>query len=185
MNNTILEDSEGPNDVELSEETFGKNYGYGIGFSLGVLVLFSVMAYASYLCIQSRSRSRNNSNMPNNNNNSSSSSSSSHGRSTIVGDELVFVQQGIDEEILRNYPKLLYSQAKVHYYYHKEDDNNNNIDDDLIASGCSICLGDYKDNDMLRLLSNCGHIFHVKCIDPWLRLHPTCPICRNSPLPMK
>ncbi|WMV23372.1 hypothetical protein MTR67_016757 [Solanum verrucosum] len=156
-----MEDSEGPNDVELSEETFGKNYGYGIGFSLGVLILFSVMAYASYLCIQSRSRNN-------------SSSSSSHGSSTIVGDELVFVQQGIDEEILRNYPKLLYSQ-----------DNNNNIDDDIVASGCSICLGDYKDNDMLRLLSNCGHIFHVKCIDPWLRLHPTCPICRNSPLPMK
>lgn len=176
MNNTIVEDSEGPNDIELSEETYGKNYGYGIGFSLGVLILFSIMAYASYLCI--RSRSRNNSNMPNNN----SSSSSSHGSSTIVDNELVFVQQGIDEEILRNYPKLLYSQAKVHYYH------NNNIDDDddgVVALGCSICLSDYKDNDMLRLLSNCGHIFHVKCIDPWLRLHPTCPICRNSPLPMR
>ncbi|XP_055801518.1 putative RING-H2 finger protein ATL71 [Solanum dulcamara] len=181
MNNTIVEDRESPNDIELSEETFGKNYGYGIGFSLGVLMLFSIMAYASYLCIRSRSRWRNNSNVPNNNN---SSSSSSHGSSTIVDNEMVFVQQGIDEEILRNYPKLLYSQAKVHYY-HKEDNNINNIDDDIVASGCSICLGDYKDNDMLRLLSNCGHIFHVKCIDPWLRLHPTCPICRNSPLPMR
>ncbi|KAK4371347.1 hypothetical protein RND71_010822 [Anisodus tanguticus] len=167
MNNTIVEDSEGPNDIELSEETFGKNYGYGIGFSLGLLILFAVMAYASYLCI--RSRLNNNSNVSNN------SSSSSHGSSPIVDNELVFVQQGIDEEILRNYPKLLYSQAKVHY--HKED-----IDDD-IASGCSICLADYKDNDMLKLLSNCGHIFHVNCIDPWLRLHSTCPICRNSPLP--
>ncbi|XP_059309837.1 putative RING-H2 finger protein ATL71 [Lycium ferocissimum] len=167
MNNTIVEDREGPHDIELSEEAFGKNYAYGIGFSLGLLILFSVMAYASYLCIQSRSR--NNPNVPN------SSSSSSHGSSTIVDNELVLIQQGIDEEILRNYPKLLYSQAKVHY--HKED-----IDDD-IASGCSICLADYKDNDMLRILSNCGHIYHVNCIDPWLRLHPTCPICRNSPLP--
>ncbi|KAF3670974.1 putative dnaJ protein -like protein isoform 1 [Capsicum annuum] len=157
MNNTTVEDSESPNDIELSDDTFGKNYGYGIGFSLGILILLSVMAYASYLCI--RSRSRNNSNVPNN------PSSSSHDSSTLVD-----IQQGIDEEILRNYPKLLYSQAKVHY--HREDNN-----------GCSICLGDYKDNDMLRLLSNCGHIFHVKCIDPWLRLHPTCPICRNSPLP--
>ncbi|CAN4106923.1 unnamed protein product [Withania somnifera] len=167
MNNTIVEDSESRNDdIELSEETFGKNYGYGIGFSLGVLILFSVMAYASYLCIRSRSRSRNNSNVSNNP--QTSSSFSSHDSSNMA--------TSIDEEILRNYPKLLYSQAKVHY--HKEDKN---IDD--IGSGCSICLGDYKDNDMLRLLSNCGHIFHVKCIDPWLRLHPTCPICRNSPLP--
>ncbi|KAF3685340.1 putative dnaJ protein -like protein isoform 1 [Capsicum annuum] len=124
MNNTTVEDSESPNDIELSDDTFGKNYGYGIGFSLGILILLSVMAYASYLCI--RSRSRNNSNVPNN------PSSSSHDSSTLVD-----IQQGIDEEILRNYPKLLYSQAKVHY--HREDNN-----------GCSICLGDYKDNDMLR-----------------------------------
>ncbi|KAM3281159.1 putative RING-H2 finger protein ATL71 [Capsicum chacoense] len=175
MNNTTIEDGERPNDIELSDKTFAKNYGYGIGLALGILILFSVMAYLFI-----RSRSHNNSNVPNN------PSSSSHGNSnnmatSTIDNELVFVQQGIvDEEILRNYPKLLYSQAKVHY--HKED-NNNNIDDDDVASGCSICLGDYKDNDMLRLLSNCGHIFHVKCIDPWLRLHSTCPICRNSPIP--
>ncbi|MCD9639998.1 hypothetical protein HAX54_025009 [Datura stramonium] len=129
-NNTIVEDNESPPDIELSEETFGKNYGYGIGFSLGFLILFSIMAYASYLCI--RSRSRNNSNVPNN---SSSSSPHDDGSSTtIVDNELVYVQRGIDEEILRNYPKLLYSQVKVHC--HDKEDNN------IVCGGCSICLVD-------------------------------------------
>ncbi|KAJ6433075.1 hypothetical protein OIU84_020162 [Salix udensis] len=41
-------------------------------------------------------------------------------------------------------------------------------------------LGDYKDSDVLRLLPDCGHVFHLKCVDCWIRRHPTCPICRNS-----
>ncbi|KAJ0624340.1 putative transcription factor C2H2 family [Helianthus annuus] len=38
------------------------------------------------------------------------------------------------------------------------------------------CLADYKGKDLLRELPDCGHLFHVKCVDPWLRLNPTCPI---------
>ncbi|OIT20290.1 ring-h2 finger protein atl70 [Nicotiana attenuata] len=157
MNNTIVENSSEGSDEELSEETFGKNYGYGLGFFLGILILLVVIAYASYLCI--RTRSRNNSNVPNYN------QSSSHGSSMTT----ITVDNGLNEEILRNYPKLLYSEAKVHK-------------GEFDVSGCSICLADYKDSDLLMILPHCGHIFHVKCIDPWLRVHTTCPICRNSPL---
>ncbi|CAH2040846.1 unnamed protein product [Thlaspi arvense] len=54
---------------------------------------------------------------------------------------------------------------------------------DSTATCCSICLADYKGSDTLRLLPDCGHLFHLKCVDPWLRLHPTCPVCRTSPVP--
>ncbi|XP_019261485.1 PREDICTED: RING-H2 finger protein ATL70-like [Nicotiana attenuata] len=83
----------------------------------------------------------------------------------------VVVEVGLDEETLLSYPKLLYSEAKVN---HK----------DSTATCCSICLADYKNSDMLRLLPDCGHLFHLKCVDPWLRLNPTCPVCRTSPLPI-
>ncbi|MCO5602307.1 hypothetical protein L7F22_056436 [Adiantum nelumboides] len=43
---------------------------------------------------------------------------------------------------------------------------------------CAVCLGEYEDRDCLRILPQCGHTFHVRCIDAWLRQHPTCPVCR-------
>ena len=77
---------------------------------------------------------------------------------------------GIDEATLRQYPKLLYAEAKLHQ-------------GNSTSSCCSICLADYNDTDVLRLLPDCSHIFHLKCVDSWLHLHATCPVCRNSPLP--
>lgn len=42
---------------------------------------------------------------------------------------------------------------------------------------CTICLCEYQNNDLLRLLP-CSHEFHANCIDRWLKSHRTCPICR-------
>ncbi|XP_057426418.1 RING-H2 finger protein ATL70-like [Lotus japonicus] len=47
---------------------------------------------------------------------------------------------------------------------------------------CSICLMDYKESDLLRLLPGCGHFFHVMCVDPWLRMNLSCPVCRMTPI---
>ncbi|CAH8511413.1 unnamed protein product [Heterobilharzia americana] len=44
---------------------------------------------------------------------------------------------------------------------------------------CEICLSEYQNKDRLRHLP-CGHAFHVKCIDPWLKGSITCPKCRAS-----
>ncbi|XP_022139680.1 NEP1-interacting protein-like 2 [Momordica charantia] len=43
---------------------------------------------------------------------------------------------------------------------------------------CSICLEEFEDGEFGRRLPNCGHLFHVGCIDQWLYLHGSCPICR-------
>ncbi|KAL5213090.1 hypothetical protein ABZP36_023937 [Zizania latifolia] len=48
----------------------------------------------------------------------------------------------------------------------------------LGASDCSVCLGEFRDGELLRLLPKCGHAFHVPCIDTWLRAHVNCPLCR-------
>ncbi|CAL4970280.1 unnamed protein product [Urochloa decumbens] len=45
---------------------------------------------------------------------------------------------------------------------------------------CAICLAVVRDGETVRLLPSCGHLFHVECIDLWLRSHPTCPLCRRD-----
>ncbi|CAO2819620.1 unnamed protein product [Amaranthus hypochondriacus] len=48
------------------------------------------------------------------------------------------------------------------------------------SSDCSVCLGEFFDDDTLRLLPKCSHAFHVTCIDTWLRSHSNCPLCRAN-----
>ncbi|CAL9121865.1 unnamed protein product [Musa acuminata var. zebrina] len=43
---------------------------------------------------------------------------------------------------------------------------------------CAVCLSEFCDGELLRLLPKCGHAFHVSCIDTWLRSHVNCPLCR-------
>jgi hypothetical protein len=43
-----------------------------------------------------------------------------------------------------------------------------------------VCLGEFSDGELLRLLPKCGHAFHVPCIDTWLRAHVNCPLCRSD-----
>ncbi|KAL2526813.1 RING-H2 finger protein ATL73 [Abeliophyllum distichum] len=45
---------------------------------------------------------------------------------------------------------------------------------------CPICLGEFIDGEKVRVLPNCHHCFHVKCIDIWLASHSSCPTCRQS-----
>ncbi|GAB4853010.1 hypothetical protein Ancab_017199 [Ancistrocladus abbreviatus] len=46
-------------------------------------------------------------------------------------------------------------------------------------SECAICLSEFSDGDLMRLLPRCGHVFHVSCIDTWLGQHSSCPSCRE------
>jgi len=39
---------------------------------------------------------------------------------------------------------------------------------------CPVCLGDFKDNDVIGELP-CGHGFHHSCIEEWLQRRPQCP----------
>ncbi|KAL8130488.1 hypothetical protein V2J09_019643 [Rumex salicifolius] len=45
-------------------------------------------------------------------------------------------------------------------------------------SECVVCLGAFEQNETLRLMPRCGHVFHSGCVDVWLRSHATCPYCR-------
>ncbi|KAL3633447.1 hypothetical protein CASFOL_022209 [Castilleja foliolosa] len=42
---------------------------------------------------------------------------------------------------------------------------------------CCICLTKYVNNDELRELP-CSHFFHKECVDKWLKLNASCPLCK-------
>ncbi|KAM3298460.1 hypothetical protein ACQJBY_040092 [Aegilops geniculata] len=46
------------------------------------------------------------------------------------------------------------------------------------SSECAICLAEFMEGEGLRVLPQCGHGFHVACVDAWLRTCATCPSCR-------
>lgn len=48
---------------------------------------------------------------------------------------------------------------------------------DQTAMSCAICLCEYESDDLLRQMP-CRHLFHKECVDEWLKLKRTCPLCK-------
>ncbi|XP_062181253.1 E3 ubiquitin-protein ligase EL5-like [Phragmites australis] len=72
------------------------------------------------------------------------------------------------------------------FAYKREGVVGGGADDGGGATGwaqCVICLGMVQVGEMVRRLPACKHLFHVECIDMWLRSHSTCPICRAVVVP--
>lgn len=44
---------------------------------------------------------------------------------------------------------------------------------------CAVCLSEFEENEIVRLLPKCNHSFHIECIDMWFSSHATCPLCRS------
>lgn len=44
---------------------------------------------------------------------------------------------------------------------------------------CAICLSDFEDGEKVKEL-NCEHRFHIACIDDWLKIKGSCPLCREN-----
>jgi len=74
---------------------------------------------------------------------------------------------GLDADSINSIPTYLYSEVKEHRI-------------EKVELECAVCLCEFEDSDILRLLPGCCHVFHPQCIDPWLASHATCPICRQS-----
>jgi len=54
--------------------------------------------------------------------------------------------------------------------------------DDIILNNeypCIICQNNYTIGEYKRELI-CNHMFHKKCIDKWLKINISCPLCRKE-----
>ncbi|KAG2680290.1 hypothetical protein I3760_11G093000 [Carya illinoinensis] len=74
---------------------------------------------------------------------------------------------GLNPSLIASFPTFVYSSVKD---FRKEK----------YGLECAICLVEFEDDSLLRLLTVCYHVFHQECIDLWLESHKTCPVCRGN-----
>lgn len=52
-------------------------------------------------------------------------------------------------------------------------------DDDYLGDGCTICMMRLIDGERVGSLA-CKHVFHVRCLKPWLQRCNICPLCKQD-----
>ncbi|KAF8088327.1 hypothetical protein N665_0546s0053 [Sinapis alba] len=83
----------------------------------------------------------------------------------------VTVTAGLDESTIESYKKVELGESR----------RLPGVNDIV----CPICLTEYACKDTVRCIPECEHCFHIECIDAWLKLHGSCPLCRNAPSPAR
>lgn len=72
--------------------------------------------------------------------------------------------RGLKKKVVNSLPKFTYVDSSPVKW--------------VVSSECAICLSEFAAGDEVRVLPQCGHGFHVVCIDTWLGSHSSCPSCR-------
>ncbi|KAK6793380.1 hypothetical protein RDI58_006833 [Solanum bulbocastanum] len=72
--------------------------------------------------------------------------------------------KGLKKKVLKYLPKFKYDPSSGELPF---------------AAECAICLVEYVEGDEIRVLPNCGHRFHLQCVDTWLLTNSSCPSCRQ------
>ncbi|BAT11911.1 probable E3 ubiquitin-protein ligase ATL45 [Oryza sativa Japonica Group] len=47
-----------------------------------------------------------------------------------------------------------------------------------LVEDCPVCLEAFAGDDGVKVVPACGHVFHAACIDQWLAVRNSCPVCR-------
>lgn len=128
---------------------------YSIVLGIGIPILCCMIGIGCYLCSRVRAAGQRRRLI-----NAELSNSAIAPRQSIV-------LSGLDGPTIESFPKTLLGESKR---LPRPNDNT-----------CSICLGEYQAKETLRIIPECNHYFHADCIDEWLQMKASCPVCRNSP----
>ncbi|KAF7824771.1 putative RING-H2 finger protein ATL69 [Senna tora] len=135
----------------------GVGLGYGIAIAVSILVLVSTIMLASYACVRIKANGRR------------ISRRNTHINNNFDGGQPGVMVLGLEKPAIEAYPKIVLGESR------RLPRPNH--------GPCAICLSEYVENDTVRCVPDCNHCFHAACLDEWLRMSATCPLCRNSPAP--
>ncbi|KAF3339871.1 E3 ubiquitin-protein ligase ATL41-like protein [Carex littledalei] len=77
---------------------------------------------------------------------------------------------GLDRTAISSIPSFQYQKVEA------DSSENSTVD-------CAVCLSLLEEGDVVRMLPDCRHVFHVACIDKWLASSASCPVCRSEVSP--
>ncbi|OIT07421.1 PREDICTED: RING-H2 finger protein ATL20-like [Nicotiana attenuata] len=75
---------------------------------------------------------------------------------------------GLDEFTIQSYKKVVIGENRRLLPACKNE------------SSCPICLAEYLAGEIAKCMPECQHCFHLECVDKWLKINTTCPVCRKS-----
>ncbi|KAJ4849495.1 hypothetical protein Tsubulata_005807 [Turnera subulata] len=136
-----------------SKEGIPRSAKYGISLGVGIPGLLCIIGVGCYLCGRVKQYRRRPHQPPT--------------TEFAISVQPSIVSSGLDAPTIESYPK---TQLGDSGRLPKPNDNT-----------CPICLAEYQPKETLRTIPECSHYFHADCIDAWLRMNATCPLCRNSP----
>ena len=125
---------------------------HGLGIGVGIPATLFFLGLVCYICRRNRAHNWSPESVPDFN--------------SLVGPTSMVIS-GLDGPTIESYPKIILDES---CRLPQTDDNT-----------CSICLSEYRTKETLKMIPECQHCFHAECIDEWLRLKASCPVCRTSP----
>ncbi|KAF8410888.1 hypothetical protein HHK36_003425 [Tetracentron sinense] len=85
--------------------------------------------------------------------------------------------RGASDDQISRLPSWRYKEGDASLKLtHGTDCNSANGNENL---ECCICLAIYREKEDVRQLP-CSHMFHLKCVDQWLRIISCCPLCKQE-----
>ncbi|XP_041020774.1 E3 ubiquitin-protein ligase ATL31-like [Juglans microcarpa x Juglans regia] len=142
--------------ANTDQDTYGRYARFSPSMAIIVVVLVAALFFMGFFSIYIR--------------NCNSGQSGNSIRAGILSRRGATAARGLDAEVIETFPTLVYSVVK-------------GLKIGKGALECAVCLNEFAEDETLRLIPKCDHVFHPECIDAWLASHTTCPVCRANLVP--
>ncbi|XP_015880501.1 E3 ubiquitin-protein ligase At4g11680 [Ziziphus jujuba] len=87
------------------------------------------------------------------------------------------IDRGASDDQISQLPSWKYKAVDTKLDHGNDADcNSGPVNED---PECCICLAKYREKEEVRQLP-CCHMFHLKCVDQWLKIISCCPLCKQE-----
>ncbi|XP_073147379.1 RING-H2 finger protein ATL57-like [Henckelia pumila] len=152
---THRNDSSSSSSAAAAREPFSPTTPFDTSMALTILIILTALFFMGFFSVYIRRFSADS------NPSGAASSSSANARPAPPKRS-----SGLDPSAVNLLPLVAYDRAEKH----------------PMTEDCPICLTEFQEEERVKQIPYCGHVFHPTCVDTWLASHVTCPLCRSAKL---